>query len=145
VFEQFVDIVSTDVFIQDAHNDLNVYIETLPDGTKRTKNDGQSSCGDQQRSACCGSNSSTAEDKELSKLAVEIGDTDLNEWIGEYFKTPITPPLSPALWYQNILLTTSVSRRIVQNIRSETLSSTDDAGIAERNDRGSGDHVRPLF
>ncbi|ROT41982.1 ubiE/COQ5 methyltransferase [Sodiomyces alkalinus F11] len=96
----------SDVLIKDANADLNVYLDTLPDGTKKAKNGGTSSsndstCGAPTPSAnqggCCGSKdigpsgeseaaseSTTAAQADLAKMAAEIGDIDLNEWIGSY-------------------------------------------------------------
>ncbi|KAJ9130442.1 hypothetical protein NKR23_g12200 [Pleurostoma richardsiae] len=99
------------VLIKNTNSDLNVYIDTLPDGSKRIKD---TEASHQQKSACCASpviqdsvcsppkkagdycaprsddsgrcktSNKTGIGLGLSNLAAELGDIDLNDWVGSY-------------------------------------------------------------
>ena len=103
----------TEVLIKDAENDLNVYTKTLPDGSEGRDDannrsqpsltfseSSSSNVSDAFRSretkagSCCQSATSdrggcampSIDDKDdlsLAKLASELGDVDLNNWVGE--------------------------------------------------------------
>ncbi|KAL8415222.1 hypothetical protein RB594_006166 [Gaeumannomyces avenae] len=91
-----------DILIQDTHSDLNVYADTLPDGTKRTgqaaAGSGQGCCAPSLAPSSCGQpagqtagNGSCApgppapsKDLNLEALTAELGSIDLNEWVGSY-------------------------------------------------------------
>ncbi|KAL8391870.1 hypothetical protein RB595_002173 [Gaeumannomyces hyphopodioides] len=96
-----------DILIQDTHSDLNVYADTLPDGTKRTgqatAGSGQGCCapslGPSQAPSCCGQPAgqtaggggscapgppAPSKDLNLEALTAELGNIDLNEWVGSY-------------------------------------------------------------
>ncbi|KAJ9133699.1 ubiE/COQ5 methyltransferase [Pleurostoma richardsiae] len=101
-----------DVLVKEADSDLNVYIDTLPDGSKRIKD---AEASDQQMPACCitlmtqdsvccspekkaggccasksdddgwcKTSDKTGDNLGLSNLAAELGDINLNDWVGSY-------------------------------------------------------------
>lgn len=98
------DSTPTDVLIKDTNANMNVYTDTLPDGTRKGKSNGNScskdsACGaaplpPEKPAGCCGAGNSgitgdsgmasenTTLQPDLAKMAAEIGDVDLNEWIG---------------------------------------------------------------
>jgi arsenite methyltransferase len=108
---------AADVVIQDANNDLNVYIDTLPDGIMQNKDAGgegkqnstccavdstlSTTCCSPEKKAsgccstesdgngCCTTTKNTGQDLDLASLAAEIGEIDLNEWVGEYQRKPV--------------------------------------------------------
>jgi arsenite methyltransferase len=89
----------TDVLIEDTKNDLNVYIDPSPEGMGREKGgegvDRQESplceaapapntssveascCG------CCAAGKDMGQNLDLSDMVAELGQIDLNEWVGE--------------------------------------------------------------
>ncbi|KAI0006366.1 SAM-dependent methyltransferase UbiE/COQ5 family protein [Xylariaceae sp. FL0662B] len=108
-----------DVLIKDANSDLNVYFDTLPDGSKRIKD---TEASDQRKSACCASpaaqdsvccppdkkvgvccaqkddghvccktSDKSRDNLSLSNLATELGGIDLNGWVGSYKIFAIKP------------------------------------------------------
>jgi arsenite methyltransferase len=103
----------TDVLISNVQADLNVYLDTLPDGTKRvskaesddqqkssccasapidgaarrSQGDKTSGCGANQHRAdgCCATPGSASEaELDMEKLSAQLGNVDLNEWVGKY-------------------------------------------------------------
>ena len=106
--------------IRDANVDLGVYLDMLPDcctqsqhteGSSQPKpsccvsitaEDGatgelaakktRSCCApDVDESGCCGSSKQTSGDSDLAKMAAELGDIDLNEWVGKYLRCHEVP------------------------------------------------------
>jgi arsenite methyltransferase len=102
-----------DILIQSTNDDLNVYIDTLPDGTTRDRcpKDGQEAsasacsapetkvvCGcatEKQASACCGFKGdecvSCRPMAQSANASAELGDVDLNEWVGKCLQSPCFP------------------------------------------------------
>lgn len=82
-------IKPVDVVITDVGADLNVYINTLPESSKKSTGadkGGKSSCTPaiaENISCCSGAGMASGEGLDLDTMAAELGDTDLNEWVGK--------------------------------------------------------------
>jgi arsenite methyltransferase len=102
----------TDLLIKDVQTDLNVYLNTLPDGTKRVPElgsgyqqksccasppaEGAACCGPENKASgcdpseneamgCCGTPVMAAVvEHDFEKLVAQLGSVDLNEWVGKY-------------------------------------------------------------
>ncbi|KAB5533497.1 S-adenosyl-L-methionine-dependent methyltransferase [Coniochaeta sp. 2T2.1] len=90
----------SDVLIEDTNNDLNVYIDASSEGTRQAKKaagvDKQElhCCGadstlstSPEKSSCCGCRTTVTnmgENPDLYDMAAELGQIDLNEWVGSY-------------------------------------------------------------
>ncbi|KAH8897346.1 NAD(P)-binding protein [Thozetella sp. PMI_491] len=84
----------SDVIIKDANNDLNVYSDTLPDGSKRTAsqqagNQLSATCRPPMSSvdtaSCCSEKrTGTGQSRDIGELGPELEGIDLNEWVGSY-------------------------------------------------------------
>ena len=78
-----------DVVIQDAKADLNVYIDTLPDGSKRHRDvedpqQGSSCCTPKtEPSGCCIQPMKSADGHDLTDMVSDLAGLDLNEWVGK--------------------------------------------------------------
>ncbi|MBE3043306.1 hypothetical protein IMZ48_12190 [Candidatus Bathyarchaeota archaeon] len=85
--------------ILDAGGDMNIYLESLPDGGKKTEGgggDGQSCCGPEvavETPACSsGPKKEDAGGHSLTSMAADLGDMNLNEWIGMRSNPPLVFP-----------------------------------------------------
>ena len=82
-------IMSLDVLITDVGADLNVYINSLPESSKTSTGavkGNKSSCTPaiaENISCCSGAGMASGEGLDLDTMAAELGDTDLNEWVGK--------------------------------------------------------------
>ena len=129
-----------DFRIIDTCNDLNVYIDTLPDGTQPSSNgtnsdmekfaccastsaqDGNCCSEEKKASGCCGPDNNsngcctnperTGEKPDPSSMAAELGDFDLNQWVGKCCPTS-------KLWSCLIPFRAS---RLVHNTRAQALN-----------------------
>ena len=86
--------------LENTHSDLNVYTQTLPDGSRRSEPeilgrvDEGNSCTPIKKSqdidsiksskGCCIPSNMLVEEIGVTKSAKEFRDLDLNEWVGQF-------------------------------------------------------------